>query len=325
MVLTGNLVSSVFQKLTLPKTEVDVLYYNRMTKCAGEYMLELMKRLKNRNRFILLNEIKQGQKHYFLGDEAEERWAANIKRQVDTQFEQDWHTKLILSRHQYFLDLKGFFWEGQYKNHTFALINLVRHPIDQFLSNFYFDRRGFKSETPYEERELTDVIVDPNTLNLTYDQCLEQKFVDCVKPYSEFLYYFCGRTKLCHEDKNYALAQAKQNILDHYFIIGYVEQLDKFVHLLELTMPHIFEGLDLENDDLKDDAEFLETLATKKPENSDLSDKARLYLTEKLKHEIDLYDFITNLFYNNFNSFVNPDGSKKVAPQNQKSWKIALF
>ena len=129
LVLTGNLVSSVFQKLTAPKVEVDVLYYNRMTKCAGEYMLELMKRLKNRNRFILLNEIKTGQKHYFLGDEAEERWAANIKRQVDTQFEQDWHTKLVVSRHQYFLDLKGFFWEPQYKNHTFALINLVRHPI----------------------------------------------------------------------------------------------------------------------------------------------------------------------------------------------------
>ena len=93
--------------------------------------------------------------------------------------------------------------------------------------------------------------------------------------------------------------------------------------MLELTMPHIFETLDIEHDDLKEDDMFLDTLATRNVQP--VSDETRLYLSEKLSHEIDLYDFITNLFANNYNSFVNSDGSKRDAQRNRKKWNLHLF
>lgn len=40
----------------------------------------------------------------------------------------------------------------------------------------------------------------------------------------------------------WALAEAKKNLIDHYFLVGVTEELDDFIKLLEVALPSFFHG-----------------------------------------------------------------------------------
>ena len=54
--------------------------------------------------------------------------------------------------------------------------------------------------------------------------------------------YFCGQHAACWDPgSQWALDRAKQNLVDHYFLVGTTERLPEFVHMLEWHIPDIFE------------------------------------------------------------------------------------
>ena len=53
--------------------------------------------------------------------------------------------------------------------------------------------------------------------------------------------YFCGQVAACWEPgSQWALDRAKQNVLEHYFLVGTTENLSQFVEVLENEIPAIF-------------------------------------------------------------------------------------
>jgi heparan sulfate 2-O-sulfotransferase HS2ST1 len=40
----------------------------------------------------------------------------------------------------------------------------------------------------------------------------------------------------------WALAEAKKNLIDHYFLVGVTEELSDFIKLLEVVLPSFFHG-----------------------------------------------------------------------------------
>ena len=53
--------------------------------------------------------------------------------------------------------------------------------------------------------------------------------------------FFCGQASPCWEEgSNWALQQAKYNLLNEYFLVGLNEQMEKFIQLLDTQLPHIF-------------------------------------------------------------------------------------
>ena len=50
--------------------------------------------------------------------------------------------------------------------------------------------------------------------------------------------YFYGRVP----GNEWALSEAKKNLLDHYFLVGVTEELGDFIKLLEVSLPSIFHG-----------------------------------------------------------------------------------
>ena len=54
--------------------------------------------------------------------------------------------------------------------------------------------------------------------------------------------YFCGQHAACWDPgSQWALDRAKQNLVDHYFLVGTTERLPDFVQMLEWHIPQIFE------------------------------------------------------------------------------------
>ena len=53
--------------------------------------------------------------------------------------------------------------------------------------------------------------------------------------------FFCGQASPCWEEgSNWALQQAKYNLLNEYFLVGLNEQMEKFIQLLDYQLPHVF-------------------------------------------------------------------------------------
>jgi heparan sulfate 2-O-sulfotransferase HS2ST1 len=40
----------------------------------------------------------------------------------------------------------------------------------------------------------------------------------------------------------WALTEAKKNLIDHYFLVGVTEELGDFIKLLEVSLPNFFHG-----------------------------------------------------------------------------------
>lgn len=55
--------------------------------------------------------------------------------------------------------------------------------------------------------------------------------------------FFCGHAFECWEPGNeWALREAKKNLLNNYLVVGVTDELEDFVAILEATLPRLFKG-----------------------------------------------------------------------------------
>lgn len=106
-----------------------------------------------------------------------------------------------------------------FQNHL--QINIIRDPIEQFISNYYYIRNGFVNENRVKGWEL-DHLLTPGTKNESLKTCIKlvklaeldniEILRDCKKVYSDMIPFFCGSHQWCRKRDAAALEQAKNNI-----------------------------------------------------------------------------------------------------------------
>lgn len=115
-------------------------------------------------------------------------------------------------------------------------INLIRHPLERLVSYYYFLRYG-DDYRPHLSRHRKNE-------NTTFDECVRLRKPDC-DPKNMWLQvpFFCGQHAECFEPgSEWALEQAKRNLVNEYFLVGMTEDLDNFIEVLELSLPRLFKG-----------------------------------------------------------------------------------
>ncbi|KAL3283219.1 hypothetical protein HHI36_006368 [Cryptolaemus montrouzieri] len=115
-------------------------------------------------------------------------------------------------------------------------INLIRKPLDRFISYYYFVRYG-DNYRPYLVRK-------KHGDTMTFDECVAKKLPEC-DPNNLWLQvpFFCGHAANCRKPGNkWALAEAKKNIVTNYLLVGVTEELQDFISILEITVPRMFRG-----------------------------------------------------------------------------------
>ena len=235
-------------------------------------MRNYFKRSKN---FDVVDIVKPREKHYFVNDGERETYLDHLDKLIISA------KPSVYVRHIFFQEPRNF------TTKQFAFFNIVKDPIDQFISWFYYERKGWTGRGM--SKEWTHDVRN-ETKNISIDTCIDLQLPECVLPgVSEYLSYFCGNDDFCvHPYTEQAYLQAVQNV-DKYTFIGLLEELEDSFAIAEKIFPKFFinmQGyLDSQNADKQ------KTKGKILP-----SEHSMKQLKEIMKYEIKLYDYIKQRF-----------------------------
>ncbi|XP_062864020.1 uronyl 2-sulfotransferase [Trichomycterus rosablanca] len=196
--------------------------YNRVGKCGSRTIVLLLRILAERHHFTLIS------------SDVHKKIRLTKREQMDlinnlSRFPQPF----LYTQHVHFLNFTRFgIAEPVY-------INIIRDPVNRFLSNYFFRRfgdwRGVEN----------DVIRNPEMKNderyLDINTCILESYPECTNPRLFYIIpYFCGQSYLCRKPSLWALRKAKENVLKHYLLVGVLEELEDVLRLLERLLPHFF-------------------------------------------------------------------------------------
>ncbi|CAG5096763.1 Similar to Hs2st: Heparin sulfate O-sulfotransferase (Drosophila melanogaster) [Cotesia congregata] len=100
-------------------------------------------------------------------------------------------------------------------------LNLLRKPLDRFVSYYYFLRYGDNFRPHLIRKKYGDT--------KTFDECVKASQADCDPSNMEV-------------GNRWALEEAKRNLVNNYFLVGVTEELDEFIHTLQIVLPSFFRG-----------------------------------------------------------------------------------
>lgn len=200
-----------------------VIIYNRVPKTGSTSLMGMTYELCASNRFHVLH-VNTSRNSHILSLEDQRRFAFNITNWKEMQ-------PAVFHGHVAFVDFAKFGLPQP------VYINLIRDPIQRLVSHYYFLRFG-DDFRPY-------VVRKRKGNKVSFDECVKRKERDC-DPVNMWLQipFFCGQSFNCWiPGSEWALEQAKRNLLNEYLVVGVTEEMRDFVSLLEVVLPRFFAGV----------------------------------------------------------------------------------
>jgi len=184
-------------------------------------------------------------------------------------------------------------------------INMVRNPLERLVSHYYFLRYG--------DDVLVKKVRAKEGDTTTFDECVAQQLSPDCDPKRMWIQipFFCGMSAQCWEPgSEWALAQAKTNLVSRFLVVGVTEQFETFIEVLEELLPQYFTGA---TKFLQDSGKaHIKHTRHKDPLSEKTIDKMKK--TRVWKLENDFYNFALKQF-----------NSVKTSTLEQKSLKTAFY
>jgi len=197
-----------------------LILYNRIPKTGSTSFMSVLYKLHHQNQFALTFVNVSSSNHRFTFID-QYKFARNIT---------------------YWYSFKPALFHGHFPFMNFRqlgmkppiYINMIREPLERLVSHYYFIRYG--------DTYLPNKVRQHQGDSTTFDECVKQESSQC-SPKKLWLQipYFCGSDVECWEPGNkQALRRAKANVMNNYFLVGTTDNMEKFIELLEYTLPSIF-------------------------------------------------------------------------------------
>ncbi|XP_035474190.1 uronyl 2-sulfotransferase a isoform X1 [Scophthalmus maximus] len=250
--------------------------YNRVGKCGSRTVVILLRLLAEKHQFNLVS------------SDIHNKTRLTKHEQVDlmkniTNIPQPF----LYTRHVHFLNFTRFRIEQP------VYINIIRDPINRFLSNYFFRRFGdWRGEQNHLIR--TPGMKDDERY-LDINVCILENYPECSNPRVFYIIpYFCGQHPQCREPGVWALERAKQNVLETYLLVGILEELEDVLLMLERLLPHYFTGVlnIYKSPDYKKMGNMTGTVRKHTP-----TLEALQVLYHRMRYEYEFYNFIRDQFH----------------------------
>ena len=267
------------------------IFHNKMPKCGSTTLNFVLKELALNNNFnyemILSNENLKN----------DIKGTSERLRSIKTE---STHENILVMQHQTFMNFSEV---GIITQPTF--INVVRNPVDRFVSNYYFCRFG---SVRIPRRGAGCQNMSDREINMPVE-----KYVRTVERLTDedinYRPWLCGTGANCVAGDNEiqrkrAYDYTKYLVLNEYFIVGVLEHFDKTLDLLAAQLPDYFKGgkdVYYNSPAVKRMVESMRT-QHKQP----LNNKTRSYLeVEDFKYDMDLFRFVEAKFMIQYSRYVD--------------------
>ncbi|CAH1802504.1 unnamed protein product [Owenia fusiformis] len=237
----------------------NLIMYNRLPKCGSESLMAIMKRLGRMNMFNYKHSLTYHNWSLDVTSQGEfvqsfdnltsvtftcpRNYGASTIFITTTKTDEiiyvcqpsSWTTplKCIYDRHLHYVDFKQF-------GRTPPLyINVIRDPLEQAVSLYYFNRLKGRlgRQGKYTERERAQ----------SFDECIRENVDNmsvCDVHHDLYVHWFCGHSDVCSNNMEAAIKIAKKNINEHA-LVGLAEEFNNTLKVLEKILPEYFEGVSM--------------------------------------------------------------------------------
>ena len=249
--------------------------YNRVGKCGSRSMQNVISELSKKNGYqFYLSEISNQTRLSPLALKEEIRLIYSVE------------PPMLYSRHIAYINFAKF---GQVPP---IYINMIRDPIERFSSQYHFKRNGDMRKPGISRSQKT---LDKFTKELDINDCVLQNFTECSAEKLWYIVpYFCGQDTLCRRPSPEALMRAKRHLLDGYLMVGFVEDFEGTLKVLEKLLPMFFGGAvdiwkEISNSSLVDTSTY---------KKRHIRPEVKGILQKRMAYEYDFYRFALNLYKN---------------------------
>ncbi|XP_069829883.1 uronyl 2-sulfotransferase isoform X2 [Dendropsophus ebraccatus] len=199
--------------------------YNRVGKCGSRTVVLLLRILSEKHGFNLVTSDIHNKTRLTKSEQRE------LIRNISTA-EQPY----LFTRHVHFLNFSRFGAEQP------VYINIIRDPVNRFLSNYFFRRFGdWRGE---QNHMIRTPGMKEEERYLDINECILENYAECSNPRLFYIIpYFCGQHPKCRDPGEWALERAKQNVKENFLLVGILEELEDVLLLLERFLPHYFKDV----------------------------------------------------------------------------------
>lgn len=203
-----------------PHNRIQVLFFNRIAKCASTSFVELLQKLSHVGTFdVIFN--RQGAYD----------WKSNeislVVAQINEAIEGG-AKKIAFAQHFYYTDFSPYL-------QNYGYVTLVRDPVERMVSSFNYYH--------YSTKEYIRRMLPKDRRNESLLDCVQKEHEGCK--HNLMTKYFCGHTHNCSSGSSKALKIAKDNLKNKFIAVGLVENLTLSIQLFQRLMPTYFPPLPL--------------------------------------------------------------------------------
>ncbi|XP_065897840.1 heparan sulfate 2-O-sulfotransferase 1-like [Dysidea avara] len=248
-----------------PHDNVQILFYNRIAKCASTSFVNLLQRLASRAQFQLIFNHKGAYD-----------WSIQDIVGVAIKIKASAHEgkRVAYAQHFYYTD---------YTPHltlNYSYVTLVRDPIDRLISSYYYYH--------YSTKKYIQKMLPSERRNETLLDCIRYSHEGCT--HNLLTKYFCGHSELCSNGSSQALETAKYNLKHKFVAVGLVENLTQSVQLFQKLLPAFFPPMSL------DDINKILPYTNQYKRTGEVSNLVIKIIQMRNQADIELYQFAKKLF-----------------------------
>ncbi|KAM9004080.1 uronyl 2-sulfotransferase isoform 2-T2 [Sarcophilus harrisii] len=250
--------------------------YNRVGKCGSRTVVLLLRILSEKHGFNLVTSDIHNKTRLTKNEQME------LIKNISTA-EQPY----LFTRHVHFLNFSRFGGDQP------VYINIIRDPVNRFLSNYFFRRFGdWRGEQNHMIRTPS---MRQEERYLDINECILENYPECSNPRLFYIIpYFCGQHPRCREPGEWALERAKLNVNEHFLLVGILEELEDVLLLLERFLPHYFKDVlsIYKNPEHRKLGNMTVTVKKTVP-----SPEAIQILYQRMRYEYEFYYFVKEQFH----------------------------
>ena len=249
-----------------PQSKIQVLFFNRIAKCASTSFVELLQKLSHVGTFdVIFN--RQGAYDW------KSQEIPLVMAQINEAMEGG-AKRIAFAQHFYYTDFSPHL-------QNYGYVTLVREPVERMISSFNYYHYSTKE---YIRRMLPKDRRDESLLD-----CIKNEHEGCK--HNLMTKYFCGHTHNCSSGSSKALQIAKYNLKNKFIAVGLVENLTLSVQLFQKLMPTYFPPLPAV------DLAMLLPYTNQNKKTAQADDETIKLIETRNQADIELYKYAKDLFF----------------------------